>query len=504
LPCSADGARRRALEAEARAAFERALATDPSDGRGYLGLARAHAKAGRTAEARAWLEEGTRATRGENAFLWQAWAVLEERCGDVAAARRLYDAATVADKRHAAAWHGWGMLEKRQGNFQRARDLLTTGLRLVPDSAPKEFLFQSLGVMCAERGRADDARRYFSDGARTESGRRSPALWQAWARLEAGCGRADKARALFQRALAASPKNRHTWLAWATLEAGLGAVPRARELYRQGASLNPRDPALMQAWARMEAGCGRLPAARALFERAARVAPGHQPVWQAWGCAEAAAGETAAARLLFQRGVWAAPDSRDAARCFQAWGCLEEREGKPGLARQLFRAALRVDPASAPTWQAWARLEERAGALTRAAELRSLCLQQRAEEAVGMMDTSGAAELLRPVFDRIASMFDSEAGEAAPQPAPPPPPLPAPALGGGGGGGGARLSPAEGVFGASNVLRPADEAAARGEAAELDQLVRGGGGAERPLERVRRVLSDLGSGDTPLPASAAE
>ena len=109
---SAAGPARSRLEEEASAAFARALALDPTDGRGYLGLAKAHERAGRVADARRVLEDGTRATRGENAFLWQAWAVLEERAGDVNAARRLYDAATVADKRHAAAWHGWGMLEK--------------------------------------------------------------------------------------------------------------------------------------------------------------------------------------------------------------------------------------------------------------------------------------------------------------------------------------------------------------------------------------------------------
>ena len=36
---------------------------------------------------------------------------------------QLYDAAIVANRKHAASWHGWGLLEKRQGNLVRARDL---------------------------------------------------------------------------------------------------------------------------------------------------------------------------------------------------------------------------------------------------------------------------------------------------------------------------------------------------------------------------------------------
>jgi tetratricopeptide (TPR) repeat protein len=494
FPRSASGAQRRELDATARAAFARALLLDPTDGRAYLGVARGHERDGRVDDARAVYDAGTRATAGENAFLWQAWAVLEARQGDTERARQLYDAATVADKRHAAAWHGWGMLEKRAGNYQRARDLFVRGLRLVPDSAPKEFLYQSLGVMAAERGRADEARAHFAAGARTPSGRRSAALWQAWALCEQRDGKHERGRLLYQRALAASPKNRHTWLAWAALEASLGFTARARELFRQGAVLNPRDAALLQAWGRLEASAGRLATARALFERAARAEPGHQPVWQAWGVTEAAAGHADAARALFQRGVWAAPGSRDAARCFQAWGVLEDRAGKPALARQLFKCALRADPGSAPSWLAWAQMEERLGCLARAAELRALCLQQRAEETVGMADTSpGAVEgLLRPLLDKLTELFDGTgaagaAGATIPAFNPEEGGDPASdAL--------ALLGPREGVLGLPGLLRAGDAAAAAAAAAELDAAVAAAsaeGEAAVPA-RVRAVIAAVG------------
>ena len=112
---------------------------------------------------------------GENEFIWQAWAVLEGKMGNAGHARKvchilwqharsyvssiqvaaceaistpqqacavlpaclwlpnsgltasaplqLFDAATVANSKHAAAWHGWGLLEKREGNMVKARDL---------------------------------------------------------------------------------------------------------------------------------------------------------------------------------------------------------------------------------------------------------------------------------------------------------------------------------------------------------------------------------------------
>ena len=529
----ATGATRRQLTAAVRELYAKALSYNPSDGRPYLGLARLLEKEGRIDEARDVYDQGTRATGGDNAFLWQAWAVLEERQGQVASARRLYDAATVADKRHAAAWHAWGMLEKRQGNYQKARDLFVQGLRLVGDRPGVEFLHQSLGVMAAERGRADDARAHFAAGARTGTGKKSPALWHAWGRLEQSQGQTQRARLLFQRALRASPRNNHTWLAWAQLEAQAGCVARARELFRQGAALNPTDVVLLQGWACFEASMGRLAVARALFERGVAADPGHQAGWQAWGCAEAAAGHSATARQLFQRGVWANPTSGGASTCFQAWACLEAKEDAPGLARQLFRAALRLDPAAVPTWHAWAHMEERLGNDARAAELRALCLQQRAEEAVGLSDTPGVdpTQLLRPLLSTVSGWFAPSAQppaeasgapddllflrgvQAQQQGAASPAAMASDAAAPGGGGeGGAqqnsRLGADEGVLGISGLLLDEDAAAAAAAAQELDALLRQARlnaslGDGEVAARVRTLISTLGGMQPPpLPAAS--
>lgn len=51
------------------------------------------------------------------------WARGSRSCADACAVLQLFDAALVANNKHAASWHGWGLLEKRQGNFRKARDL---------------------------------------------------------------------------------------------------------------------------------------------------------------------------------------------------------------------------------------------------------------------------------------------------------------------------------------------------------------------------------------------
>ena len=60
----------------------------------------------------------------------QTWAMLEVQCGNVDSARKLFDAALVADERHVAAWHGWAVLELREGHAKKARELLERGQKL--------------------------------------------------------------------------------------------------------------------------------------------------------------------------------------------------------------------------------------------------------------------------------------------------------------------------------------------------------------------------------------
>lgn len=399
--------------------FERAKAMNPADGRAYVGIGKILRQLGDEDAARQVYQDGCDATGGDNAYIWQAWATLEVAAGDVAKARQMYDAALAADKTHAAAWHGWGMLEKSQGNFQRARDLLIKGVRLVPPSRANPHLYQSLGMMAAERGRMQEAREHFKEGSKTEAGKNSAALWHAWAVLEVKEGNCDQARKLFQRGLAADPDNKYVWLSWAVFEAREGYVQRARSLLMRGCKLNPGDPPLLQALARLEAADGNMRIARTLFEQGTKLDPMHQANWQAWALAEYKAGYVDRARELFQRGVWASPRSKNACRLFQAWGLLEERENNTALARQLYKCAVKADQTSEKAWLSWALMEEKQGNDIRAAELRNLCVQQRAEEAVGQQDLSPAAmfgidSALRPVLTSLSKLLGSmESGSSA-------------------------------------------------------------------------------------------
>ncbi|CAD7700192.1 unnamed protein product [Ostreobium quekettii] len=406
---TAAGSQRSEMLREAEEGYRRVISMDATDGRSYVGLGRLMVQQRRFEEARKVYEGGCTATQGCNAYVWTAWANLEAMVGSVPRARKLYDAAVVADRGHQAAWHGWGMLEKREGDYARARDCWIKGIRNA-GRAPSPYLFNSLAVLAAGLGRQEEAREWFSKGTRTAKGAGSFALWQAWALMEAENGDKEAAQGLFGRALEVNPRSRYTYLAWALFEKDQGRLDKALELLEKGHRLNRRDPAILQAWGVLEAQMGNFDKAGRLFEKGTRADRNTQRVWQAWGVMEFRRGNVGRARELFQEGVWAGPNTKDVAYVFQAWGVLEMGAGNTVLARELFKCAVKADPKNETTWSTWVQLEERLGAYERANELRNMSMQRRVEVVVPRSFTTledKGSTSLQPLFEKISEWFQN-------------------------------------------------------------------------------------------------
>ena len=92
--------------------------------------------------------------------------------GNIRRARELFDAATVADKRHIAAWHGWAVLELKQGNVKKARHLLAKGLKFCGGN---EYIYQTLALLEAKANRYEQARYLFRQA--TKCNPKSCASW---------------------------------------------------------------------------------------------------------------------------------------------------------------------------------------------------------------------------------------------------------------------------------------------------------------------------------------
>ncbi|KAH7421940.1 hypothetical protein KP509_13G082500 [Ceratopteris richardii] len=390
--------------AKAEAILRQCIKDWPTDGRPYVTLGTRLVKLGRFVEARAVYEEGCQATRGENPYVWQAWAILEQKQGHVAQARRLFDASTAADIKHASAWHGWAVLELQQGSIRKARDLLTKGLKFC---GPNEYLYQTLALIECRAGKDEDARVLFSQAVSCNP--KSCASWLAWALMEAEKGNVSTARYLFQRSIRASPKNRFTWQAWALFEASKGKKEWARRLFERGIELNPDDAVLLQAFALFEYDSSNPDRARELFKLASIKDPEHQPVWNAWGWMEWKENNLELAREYYRKALAINTRTPLAARTYHAWAIMEKEADNFAAARELFKYALRVDPQNIRAWESWEQLEESLGNKDRAEEIRTQSVQQRVEVVDEAPWDISLSSMLAPAINRIKDFFKIQA-----------------------------------------------------------------------------------------------
>ncbi|KAL2534723.1 high chlorophyll fluorescent protein [Abeliophyllum distichum] len=386
---------------EAEIVLQKCIYYWPEDGRPYVALGKALSKQSNMNEARAVYEKGCQATQGENPYIWQCWAVLENKLGNTRRARELFDAATVADKRHIAAWHGWAVLELKQGNVKKARNLLGKGLKYCGGN---EYIYQTLALLEVKAKRYEQARYLFRQA--TKCNPKSCASWLAWAQLEAQQEKNQAARRLFEKAVQASPKNRFAWHVWGVFEANLGNVDLGKKLLKIGHAVNPRDPVLLQSLALLEYKYSTANVARVLFRRASVLDPRHQPVWIAWGWMEWKEGNLATARELYQKALSIDSTSESASRCLQAWGVLEQRVGNLSAARRLFRSSLNINSQSYVTWMTWASFEEDQGNSVRAEEIRNLYFQQRTEVVDDASWIMGFLDIIDPAIDSIKKLLN--------------------------------------------------------------------------------------------------
>ncbi|KAI8011203.1 Protein high chlorophyll fluorescent 107 [Camellia lanceoleosa] len=314
-----------------------------------------------------WPEDG-RPYVALGKILSQQSKTLKRAIRNVRRARELFDATTVADKRHIAAWHGWAVLELKQGNIKKARNLLGKGLKYCGGN---EYIYQTLALLEVKATCYEQARYLFN----LFSCIPLLLLVQAWAQLEMQQENNRTARQRFEKAVQASPKNRFAWHVWGVFEANRGNIDLGRKLLKIGHAVNARDPILLQSLALLEYKYSTANYARVLFKRASELDPRHQPVWIAWGWMEWKEGNISTARELYQKALSINSTTESAAQCLQAWGVLEQRVGNLLAARRLFRSSLNTNSQSYATWMTWVSFEEDQGNFVRAEEIRNLCLQ---------------------------------------------------------------------------------------------------------------------------------
>jgi tetratricopeptide (TPR) repeat protein len=264
---------------EAQELYERALATDPRDGRAYLGLSRIAKRRRDFKLARNILRSGITESvsvdaNGEpdlsgNPFLLQALGCLEEKTGHLSQAEALYIAAVKSRPSHAASWVSLAQLRTRKLRqnaaagrlcFQTAeRELKKAGL------PPSSYVYTAWASL--EYKKAGDARRareLFQAALDVD-----PSCSVAY--LQLGVMESDKenwevAEKCFERALKFDKRNSRILQAFAIMESRRpdGSSRRTIDLFERALKANPRDAGVLQAYALFVAKLGDFDTARSL------------------------------------------------------------------------------------------------------------------------------------------------------------------------------------------------------------------------------------------------
>lgn len=364
--------------------YEKAVTTDPADGRAYLGLSKCAERRRDFDLARKWLLQGVARSvsmngpypdRGANPFLLQALGCLEEKLGHLAQAEALYKEAAKSRPCHAAAWVSLAVLRTRKLGcpvsagrvcFQSAeRELQVAGK---PASA---YVYTSWANL--EYHKAGDkarARELFQKALNIDP--RCSAAWLQLGVLEAACSNWEQAETCFETVLKFDQRNSRVLQAYALMEAKrpAGDSRKAIGLFERALQANPRDAGVLQPYALYVADLGDLDSARNLLRRGTAVNKRHAAVWQAWGVLETRYGNATEARKIFQEGIWACGQLTGGQsggyhcdRLWQAWGVLEAKEGQHAAARRCFSRALDANGRNVPAFTAWAHMEEQLGSV---------------------------------------------------------------------------------------------------------------------------------------------
>ncbi|KAF9173577.1 NineTeen Complex (NTC) component [Mortierella sp. AD011] len=250
----------------------------------------------------------------KNYDTWFDYGKLEESTGDVDRVREVYERAIAQVppaqekrlwRRYIYLWIKYALFEELEAkDYERARQVYKASIQLIPH---KKFTFAKIWLLYAKF----EIRQLDVNAARKALGMAlgmcpKDKLFKGYIELEIDLRDIDRARTLYTKYLEWSPSNCTAWIEFAKLEMALSDTDRARAIFDLAIAQPELDmpEILWKAYIDFECKEGEWTNARSLYRKLLQ-RTAHVKVWISWAHFEATVpdeGQAAVARDVFKKG----------------------------------------------------------------------------------------------------------------------------------------------------------------------------------------------------------
>ena len=287
---------------------------------------------------------------------YNAYGNAEYQRGNIELARVVFERGVLANcSDMASLYHGYGKMELSLGNVDTARSILERGLEQVrakemgSDSTYRDrakFLSHTLGMLELNSNRPAIALEVFQDGIQ-RCGNSSRLLLGA-ALSEMKLGKADAARALFERSVMSDKKHAQAWQAWGVMETKAGEFQMASALFQGGIRHAPSYGALWHGYASLEIKKDNIQNSRVLYAAGIQKAPNHVPLYQGWALLELREGNYMDARKLITEAL---TRNKKNGSGWMVAAQIEAEQGNDGLVSLILRRGIECAPNDAELYR---------------------------------------------------------------------------------------------------------------------------------------------------------
>ncbi|ETV80790.1 hypothetical protein, variant [Aphanomyces astaci] len=292
--------------------------------------------------------------------LYQSWGTMESELQNYMEARRLFSVILATDSSNslqaAMASLGLALVEDRCGNTAKARRMLLQAKKRFPDDL---HVAEAYALFEGRHGNVKLARQMLS--AIAERGDCTPQVFHAWAYLEFRRGSYNETLSIIDRGLVTDPYDKPLLMLRALALAKSGDNESAREAFIKHTKFAKGDPRAFNAFAQFEEENGNFEEAQRIYHSILQQQPTSASNITGLAYLQVKMdpeGGVESGRDAFATGVNIAVDN---AELWHNWGIFEERHGTPELAKRLYTEAVEKAPWAADYWCSLARVESKLG-----------------------------------------------------------------------------------------------------------------------------------------------